>query len=148
MIIGDALCFVLADKRLKDNVFLVLNKYIPNYEKIQADDYNFNVTNELEFVTEEQMIEYLVMAKGEKGTLYWNKKNNNTDRIVVGAHFTTDGELIMSLTLHGDGMKEKKYLEDLKKTLNSDSGMISYNWFPDFEDGADFKNKYDLQQKR
>jgi hypothetical protein len=143
MIIGDALCFVLADRRLKENVFLVLNKYVPNYEKIQADNYSFSQTNEMEFETEEQMIEYLVMNKGENGTLYWSKKN----RIIVGAHFTTDGALIMSLTLPGDNVTEDEYLEDLKRTLNSDTGVISYNCFPDFKDGADFKNKYGLQHK-
>jgi hypothetical protein len=147
MIIGDALCFVLADNRSKENVFLVLNKYIPDYEKIQADNYSFNLTNEMEFETEEQMIEYLVMTKGEHGTLYWNKKENNPHRIMVGAHFTTDGELIMSLTLPGDDVKEEKYLEDLKRTLNSDTGVIYYNCFPDFKDGADFRNKYGLQHK-
>jgi hypothetical protein len=147
MIIGDALCFVLADKRTKENVFLVLNKYIPDYEKIQADDYSFNQTNEMEFGTEDQMIEYLMGTKNEEGTLYWNKKNDNPDRIMVGAHFTTDGELIMSLTLPCDDVKEEKYLEDLKRALNSETGVIYYNCFPDFKDGADFKNKYGLQHK-
>jgi hypothetical protein len=52
MIVKDALCFVLANKRIKENVFLVLNKYIPGYEKIQADNYSFNRTNEMEFGTE------------------------------------------------------------------------------------------------
>jgi hypothetical protein len=148
MIIGDALCFVLANKRIKENVFLVLSKYIPGYEKIQADIYSFNRTNEMEFATEEQMIEYLVMTKDENGTLYWNKKKDNPDRVMVGAHFTSDGALIMSLTLPGDEVKEVAYLEDLKRTLSSDTGVIYYNCFPDFKDGADFKNKYGLQQSK
>jgi hypothetical protein len=88
------------------------------------------------------MIEYLVMTKDEDGTLYWNGKKDNPHRVMVGAHFTSDGTLIMSLTLPGDEVKEVAYLEDLKGTLSSDTGVIYYNCFPDFKDGADFKNKY------
>jgi hypothetical protein len=45
-----------------------------------------------------------------------------------------------------DGDREERYVQQLKKILRSDIGVISYNEFPEFRDGEDFKNKYGLQQ--
>jgi hypothetical protein len=146
IIYGDALCFVLSPNRTRHTVNLVLNKFIPGYRKIEGD-YAFNSTTDLTFEDEEGILRYLEKTTTERGTIHWNKENDNPDNVMIGAYFTTDGQLIFSLTILGDGNKEEKYLDDLKLTLDSNIGVIYYNQFPDFENGEDFRNKYGLQQK-
>jgi hypothetical protein len=135
----EALCFVLANDRKKETVYAVLNKYISEYEKIPGD-YGFGC--EKDFANEDEILTYLETNKNKSGSFHWNKHRNNPDNIMVGAYFTIDGYLIMSLTLDGDEKKEVVYLEDLKRTLNSDVGVIYYNCFPQFENGEDFQKKY------
>lgn len=143
MDVGDALCFVLANDRKKETVYAVLNKYIPGYEKISGDYWFGGIGKE--FANEDEILTYLEINKNEWGCIHWNKYNDNPDRIMVGAYFKRDNCLIMSLTVAGDDIKEVTYLEDLKRTLNSDIGIISYNYFPPFESGEDFKDQFGPQ---
>src|SRR6478736_8520864 len=98
VIYGDALCFVLSTSRTKQTVHLVLNKFIPGYNEIDGD-YAFNLTTDQTFDNEESVLNYLENGKTEKGTIHWNKEKDNPDRIMVGAYFTSDGELILSVTV-------------------------------------------------
>jgi hypothetical protein len=56
--------------------------------------------------------------------------------------FTSDAQLVMSLTLRANGIKEGWYLQQLKQILHSEVGIINYALLPEFEDGEDFKRKY------
>jgi len=141
IIYNDAICFVLSAKRTKEAVYSVLNEFIPGYKTIEGD-YAFNSTSNLTFIDEDEILTYLENNETERGAIDWNKKQNNPNGIMVGAHFTTDSHLIMSLTVSGDGSKEGKYLELLKSILNSTIGVIYYNLFPGFKDGEDFKRRY------
>ena len=143
MIYGDALCFVLSASRTSHAVKLVLNKFIPGYKEIDGD-YAFNLNTDQTFDSEENVLRYLENAKSEAGTIHWKKETDNPDKIMVGAYFTSDGHLILSITLHADGSKEEKYFNELRGILTSDVGMISYNQFPEFKDGEDFKNRCGL----
>ena len=126
---------------------MVLNDFIPGYSEIEGD-YAFNLTTERTFDNEKDILEYLESTRSERGTIHWNKDKDNPSRIMVGAYFTSDGELIFSLTIVADGSKEEKYFQSLKDVLGSDIGVISYNQFPAFESGEDFRNKYGRQGRR
>ncbi len=88
------------------------------------------------------MIIYFVNHPLEETTLFWNQQENNPDKIMVGAFFTSDKQLVMSLTLRADGTKENRYWQQLKQLLQSEVAIISYTLFPEFDDGEDFKRKY------
>jgi len=57
---------------------------------------------------------------------------------MIGAHYTTDARLIMSVTLDGEESTVDRYMAELKQFLNSDIGFVYGANFPAFEDGADF----------
>ncbi|MGZ5243413.1 MAG: hypothetical protein ACXWW0_05950 [Bacteroidia bacterium] len=59
-----------------------------------------------------------------------------------GAFFTSDGMLIMSLTVNPITKTEQEYLKELKKFLDSKIGVINYINPPEFENGHDFIAKY------
>ncbi|MGZ5303414.1 MAG: hypothetical protein ACXWDO_04830 [Bacteroidia bacterium] len=59
-----------------------------------------------------------------------------------GAFFTSDGMLIMSLTVNPITKTEQEYLKELKKFLDSKIGVINYINTPEFENGHDFIAKY------
>jgi hypothetical protein len=139
---SDAICCVLANVRTKEIVYDVLNSFIPNYEKIDGE-YYFSINGPKDgFKNEDEILDYLISNKYENGTLFWNKNEKNPYKIMVGAFFTTDAKLIISLTVKADGTIEDKFLEKLKNLLNSKIGTISYVNPPEFEDGNDFMNKY------
>ena len=138
----DAICCVLASARKIKTVHLVLNYYISNYERLNGDyTYPKNKPDYI-FESEDEMVNYFIENGNEEQTFFWNKLNNNPKKIMVGAFFTSDNYLIMSLTFPADGKIEYEYLKELKGLLNSKIGIVSYNSLPDFSDGADFLNKY------
>jgi len=137
---GDALCFVLANTRTRHLVHQVLNNFIPGYEPIDGD-YNFNGNIDLPLPNEEGVLDYLEVNKNLPGLIYWNKQTDNPDRIMAGAHFTSDAHLIFSLTIQADGTKEERYFKELQSLLSSEVGVVYYNLLPEFEDGEDFRRK-------
>ena len=140
------MCFALSQNRTKKTVDLVLNEFIPGCKEIDGG-YAFNSTTDLTFDNEASVLRYLEDAKTEKGTIHWSKKEDNFDSIMIGAYFTSDGQLILGLTVSANGYREQKYLKELKGILGSDIGVISYSQFLEFDNGEDFKNKYSLQHK-
>jgi hypothetical protein len=126
---SDALCFVLARERTAATVYSVLNEFIPEYKKI-AGDYAFNPEIDVAFENEDSILNYLEINKTEKGIIHWNKHQDNPDRVMAGAYFLRDGNLILSLTLPASGIKEIQYLERLKRFLGTSLGVIYYNQFP------------------
>lgn len=141
-IIRDIICQVYAGQKSRKTIDLVLNTFIPEYEKL-----NLNYASQLDdkdciFKTEDEMINYFIENTGLTQNFYWNKNHNNPDRIMVGAMITEDDKLIMSLTIDGNKEAENKYFEKLKNILKSDIGVISYINPADYEDGYDFISKY------
>jgi hypothetical protein len=145
-IFGDALCFCLAPSRTRETIYSVLDKFVPGYKKIDGD-YSFNLQIETTFDDEDQILTHLEVNKTERGTIHWNTPIESLDNVTVGAYFTSDEQLILSVTVLGDGQKEETYFNDLKTILHSSVGLISYNQIPDFKDGEDFKNKYGPQRR-
>lgn len=138
----DAICCVLAPQRSREVIDLVLSSFVPEHEQLDSgyasppDDPNGS------FASPDEMIDYFVCNAACTQTFFWNQYENNPARIMVGAFFTQDGSLIMSLTIPADGESENEYLARLKAMLHSDVGVISYIDPPPFEDGADFVKRY------
>lgn len=141
-IIRDIICQVYAGHKSRKTIDLVLNLFIPEYEKLNID-YTCKPDDEnYIFSTEDEMINYFIENDGLIQTFYWNKNHNNPDKIMVGANITDDDKLIMSLTFDGNEEIEKKYFNRLKEILQADIGVISYINPVDYDNGKDFIAKY------
>ena len=141
-IIRDIICQVYAGQKSRKTIDLVLNTFIPEYEKLNLDYASRLDDEEYIFKTEDEMINYFIDNTGLTQTFYWNKIHDNPDRIMVGAIITQYDKLIMSLANDGIEETENKYFEKLKNILNSDIGVISYINPADYENGQDFISKY------
>jgi hypothetical protein len=138
----DIICQVYAGQKSKKTIDLVLDTIIPQYEKLNLD-YAYRPDDEgYIFDSEDEIINYFIENTGLVQTFYWNKNNDNPDRIMVGAIITEDDKLIMSLTFNGNCETENKYFEKLKNILGSDIGVISYVNPADYDNGQDFVLKY------
>jgi guanylate kinase len=133
---------VYAGQKSRKTIDLVLNTFIPEYEKLNLDYASRLDGENYIFKTEDEMINYFIENTGLCQTFYWNKYYDNPDKIMVGAIITADDKLIMSLTIDGTEETESKYFEKLKNLLNSDIGIISYIDPPDYDNGQDFITKY------
>ena len=138
----DAVCCVLANHRNPETIVRVLEEYIPGYTPLDVDYAHPNGQPEVEFGSETEMITFFCENMAEVNSFFWNKHHDNPHHIMVGAFFTSDGRLIMSLSTETNGSIETTFLEGLKKFLGSDVGTLSYIDPPVFEDGNDFKNRY------
>lgn len=141
-IIRDIICQVYAGQKSRKTIDLVLNTFIPDYEKL-----NLNYTSQIDddeyiFESEDEMINYFIENTGLAQIFYWNKNDDNPDRIMVGAIITEDDKLIMSLTVDGNDETKSRYFEELKCILNSDIGVISYVNPAYYENGQDFVSKF------
>ncbi|MBO9693442.1 hypothetical protein [Chryseobacterium sp.] len=141
-IIIDIVCQVYAGQKSIKTIDLVLNTFIPGYEKLNPDyTYPKDDKNYI-FKTEDEMIRYFIETLSVTQTFYWNKYHDNPDRIMVGANITDDDKLIMSLTMDTTEEKKNLYFDQLKKVLQSDIGVISYINPADYKDGVDFILRY------
>lgn len=140
--IKDIICQVLVEYKSKDLIFSVLNEFTPNYQKLnldyagKIDDINY------QFKSEDEMIDYYVNTSNSNMVFYWNKYEDNPDEIMVGVNITNDDKMIFSLTLNGTHETKSKYYLRLKEFLNSETGTISYVNPAEYENGNDFKLKY------
>lgn len=136
----DIICQVYAGQKSRKTIELVLNTFIPGYEKLNLDYADRLNDEKYVFKTEDEMINYFIENTGLNQTFYWTKNHDNPDKIMVGAIITDDDKLIISLTI--DGTQETKYFEKLKNILNSDIGVISYINPAEYDNGKDFIGKY------
>ena len=140
--IKDIICTVLANEKSVEIIYMALNEFIPNYEKLNPDYACQPGTEDYAFKSEEEMVRFFIENKGLSQAFYWNKYEDNPDGIMLGASLTTDDTLIISLTFNGTKETEATYFLKLKTYLNSDIGVISYINPPEYVDGQDFINKY------
>lgn len=143
-IIRDIICQVYAGQKSRNTIDLVLNTFIPEYEKLNLDYVSRLDDENYVFKTEDEMINYFIENTGLDQTFYWNKNYDNPDKIMVGAIITADDKLIMSLTIDGTEGTGSKYFEKLESLLNSEIGVISYINPADYDNGQDFITKYGL----
>lgn len=138
----DIICQVYSGKKSRKTIELVLNKFLSNYEKLNLD-YATRADDETDdFVSEEEMIDYFIDNPGLEQTFYWNKHRDNPDKIMVGANFTNDDKLVVSLTLNISEQSKEIYFNRLKSLLNSEIGVITYSIPADYSNGEDFVLKY------
>ncbi|GEM_PF-828068 len=142
-IIKDIICQVYAGQKSRKTIDLVLNTFIPGYEKLNLDYTSRQDDKDYIFKSEDEMINYFIETTGLTQAFYWNKNNDNPDKIMVGAIITEDNKLIVSLTIDGNSETERKYFEKLKKIVNSEIGVISYINPANYDNGQDFIIKYE-----
>ncbi|UHO36892.1 hypothetical protein H5J24_13935 [Chryseobacterium capnotolerans] len=141
-IIRDIVCQVYAGEKSKNIIDLVLDTFIPDYEKLNTD-YTFPPNNkDYVFTTEIEMVNYFIENKGLNQSFYWNKSLHNPYRIMIGANITEDDKLIISLTLDANEETIQTYFNKLKEILESDIGIISYINPAEYENGEDFILRY------
>lgn len=141
-IIIDIVCQVYAGQKSRKTIDLVLNTFLPGYEKLNLD-YTFpRHDKDYIFKTEDEMIGYFIESPALDQTFYWNKYHDNPDKIMVAANITDDDRLIMSLTMDTTEEKRDMYFNKLKEVLQSDIGVITYVYPAGYEDGEDFIVKY------
>jgi len=95
-IIRDIICQVYAGQKTRNTIDLVLNTFIPEYEKLNLDYASRLDDENYVFKTEDEMINYFIENTGLYQTFYWNKNYNNPDKIMVGA---IDNQIIFSCLL-------------------------------------------------
>ena len=139
---SDVICMVIAESKSKLYLDKTLDKFIPRYEKLPSDYSSFDQQNITPFKDESEMLNYCFQCKEIDQTFYWNQTLDNPNKIMVGAYLTNDNYLIISLTFKYSKELEKNYFTSLKKILNSEIGVISYNHLPEFKSGKDFIAKY------
>lgn len=138
----DTVCQVYAGQKAIKTIGLVLNTFIPEYEKLNLDYASRQDSGDHFFETENEMIGYFIENSGLEQTFYWNQYQNNPDKVMVGVHITNDDKLIISLTINANEEAEKQYFEKLKDILQSQIGVISYSSPVDYTNGQDFISKY------
>jgi hypothetical protein len=142
-IIIDIVCQVYAGQKSREIIDLVLNTFIPDYEKLNLDyTYPKHDKNYI-FKTEDEMISYFIETPSIDQTFYWNKYHDNPNKIMVGANITDDDKLIMSLTMDATEEEKNMYFNQLKKLLQSDIGIVTYVNPAEYENGKDFIAKYE-----
>lgn len=141
-IIKDIICQVYAGQKSRKTIDLVLNIFIPGYEKLNLDYTSRQDDKDYIFKSEDEMINYFIETTGLTQAFYWSKNNDNRDKVMVGAIITEDNKLIVSLTIDGNSETERKYFEKLKKIVNSEIGVISYINPANYDNGQDFIIKY------
>ena len=141
-IINDIICQVYGGKKSRKTIELVLNTFLPNYEKLNLDYATRSDDETYVFVSEEEMIDYFIDNTGLDQSFYWNKHRDNPDKIMVGANFTNDDKLVVSLTLNISEQSKEIYFNRLKSLLNSEIGVITYSIPADYSNGEDFVLKY------
>lgn len=141
-IIKDIICQVYAGQKSRETIELVLNTFIPEYEKLNLDYATRADDVDYVFRTEDEMINYFIQNTGLEQAFYWNSRADNPDKLMVGANITQDDKLIISLTIDGNEKSEKNYFEKLKELLKSTIGVISYINPAEYNSGQDFVLKY------
>ena len=142
-IIIDTICQVLVQKKSKELIYSILNHYIPNYEKINLDYTGKPDDMHYVFSSEDEMLQTYIDASDVAQTFYWNSNTKNPNKIMVGVNITSDNQMVISLTFNGTETTCQKYYLGLKNFLNSNIGIISYIDPADYEDGLDFKEKFE-----
>ncbi len=142
-LIRDIICQVLVQKKSKELIYSVLNEFVSGYETINLSYTGKPDDEKYVFESEDEMIGSYIETPNVRQTFYWNKYENNPDRIMVGVNITTDNQIVFSLTFNGTLKTEAEYYMRLKKVLKSKIGVISYMNPVEYDSGNDFKNKYE-----
>lgn len=135
--IQDIVCQVYFDGKSSEKIFSLLNLYLPKHEPLNLD---YTLTEG--FKSHHEMIDYFVITDNIRETFYWNQHQDNPDNIMFGVNITDDNKTVFSLTIDGTITLAEIYLKDLKKRLNSDIGGITFVNPAEYENGTDFKERY------
>ncbi len=138
----DVVCSVLTNENIKREIDKVLNEFLPGHEPVNPALMSHPVNEALTFHTEEEMIHFYLTNQGFAQSIYWKKQQDNPDNRMVGADITSDGMIIMSLTMAISAENAVAWLQRLKSFMNSSIGVVSYGILPAYTDGNDFVKRY------
>jgi hypothetical protein len=140
--IVDVVCSVLARERSQAVIETVLSKFLPKREVLAADYAVSPNAPDYPFANEREMLDYFTENMDLSQSFFWNQKLENPDRLMVGAIFTCDGGLVMTITVPSRDKLPEHYLVQLKQALNSMIGVMWYHDPPPFADAKDFREQY------
>ncbi|MCE3076841.1 hypothetical protein [Chryseobacterium gwangjuense] len=140
-VIKDIICQVYFDAKSSKKIFELLNFYLPKHEPLNLD-YASRINDEQSFESNEEMIDYFANTDHANQTFYWNQYIENSDKIMFGVHMTNDNKTIFSITFDGTIKLAEVYLNDLKQKLNSNIGIITFINPAEYDNGLDFKIRY------
>jgi len=140
-LIREIVCQLCFDGKSSEKIFSLLNLYLPKYEPLNLD-YTSRRNSKKGFESNEEMIEYFVNTDHINQTFYWGQYVDNPDKIWFGVNIKDDNKTIFSLTIDGTIALAEIYLHDLKQKLNSDIGVITFVNPAEYENGTDFKERY------
>ena len=133
----DIICQVLCPARSEHIILGFLNHFIPERNELSCD-YALDSEGKI-FETEKAMVKYFVERPKLSQTFYWSELVQSQRNIMGGANFTSDGYLILSLTLDGTNNQAEEYLDEMKSFTGADLGLISYTTPASYSTGADFR---------
>ena len=134
----DTVCQVLASEQTDQIVFSALDYFIPN--RIELSPEYASHPNGKPFANELEMVRYFADHKNLSQTFYWSESAPSLDKLTIGAEFTSDGRLIITITLNGTEAVADKYLLKLKSFLDSECGFISFGAPGNYVTAEDFAN--------
>jgi hypothetical protein len=145
----DILCFVSATSRSLAIVEKVKAHFLGKAEELRGDYACKKDDPKYVFPSEYEMLEYFCSHSSLAQSFYWHPETGEiSHKAMVGAHFTADGMLVVSVTVEArtDQAKAKESplrlgsstLAELQAVVGSEVGLVSYSVFPEFEDGRDF----------
>ncbi len=127
----------MATERSESIVYSVLDHFAPNRVELSSN-YSDRADGK-PFVNELEMIRYYSEHDNLSQTFYWSESPIGKDKLTVGADFTSDKHLIMTITLDGTEDLAVKYLSKLKSFLGSDCGFICFGFPGNYKTGAEFE---------
>ena len=132
--------YVLSDRRSKEAVDRFLNHFVPQ-RKESTDEYlvpMYSTFPTSSFDTAEDLLAYIYENPNEPHSIYWASENTEGPSFAM-VFPTTDGRIVYGLSVL---RSEQKYLEELKRHLNSSKGYIDFESSPP-ADTADFERFVD-----
>lgn len=142
---SDIVCQVLVERRSAELIYAVLNEFLPGYESINLDYVGKPDDENAVFRSEDEMVRCYIEAPSVRQTFYWNKYHDNPESMTVGVNITNDDQMVFSLTFDGTQQTESEYYLRLKRFLESSIGVISYVNPAAYDDGNDFKRRYEKE---
>lgn len=124
---GDFDCYVLVRSREPDVVYGFLAKYLPARQP-EADEFEIpygGSAPERLFHSVDEILAFLAAEPAQPHAIYWNSLGSG-DPTRAMAFFTTDGGLILGLSVGDSEEGAQRVLASMKASLGSDAGTY---WF-------------------
>lgn len=123
-------CYVLTKGRSKKLISEFLETFVPKREEM-AGEYEVPQYNDeplVVFMSDEELIDYLIENINEPHSIYWENKEESDLRFAM-CFFTNDGNIILGLSTEAKSSNseiEDAMFDKLKHFASSSEGLITY----------------------